>query len=466
MPKRQINIGKLIMINIAMVVSLRGLPMSAEYGLSLIFFFLAATFFFLLPVSLVSAELATGWHTGRGVYTWVSEALGPRWGFLAVWLQWIQNVIWYPTVLSFTAATIAYIFSPSLSENKTYNLFMILGIYWLGTFLNFKGMNFSSWISTIGVLCGTFLPGFVIILFGFIWYFSSEPIQTTWSISALFPDFSHINHWVYLAGMMLLFAGMEVSAVHALEVKNPQKDYPKSIFLSVLLILTIFILGSLSIAVVVPKSQISLVAGILQALNIVLDSFHLKPLMPWIAALIAIGTIGQITTWIIGPSKGLYATAKMGDLPPFFQKVNDNHVPTHILYIQGIIVTIFSFIFLFMPTVSSSYWILTAMTAQLYLLMYILLYISALRLRYTQPKIIRAYRIPGGNLGMWLVVLIGLIGACFSYILGFVPPSELKSISLKYYVLFLCLGSALFIAIPLIIYAFRKSSWKSFDINS
>lgn len=435
--------------------------MSAEYGLSLIFFFFAATVFFLLPVSFVSAELATGWHSGRGVYTWVSEAFGPRFGFLAVWLQWIQNVIWYPTVLSFTAATIAYIFNPAYSENTLYNLFMILGIYWLGTFLNFKGMNLSSWISTIGVVCGTFIPGFIIILFGFIWYFSSDPIQTTWTISALFPDFSHINHWVYFAGMMLLFAGMEVSAVHALEVKDPQKDYPKAIFLSVILILTIFILGSLSIATVVPKSQISLVAGILQALHVFLDSFHLKHLMPWIAASIAIGAIGQITTWIIGPSKGLYATAKMGDLPPFFQKVNENHVPKNILYIQGFIVTIFSLVFLFMPTVSSSYWILTAMTAQLYLLMYILLYLSALRLRYKEPNVPRAYKIPGGNFGMWFVTIIGLIGAIFSYLIGFVPPPQFKSVSTSFYMGFLFIGSVFFIVLPLIIYAFRKPSWKS-----
>jgi amino acid transporter len=93
----------LAIMNITAVVSLRGLPAEAEYGLSSIFYYTFAAIFFLIPVSLVAAELATGWPEKGGVFRWVGEAFGPRWGFVAIFLLWIESTIWFPTVLTFAA---------------------------------------------------------------------------------------------------------------------------------------------------------------------------------------------------------------------------------------------------------------------------------------------------------------------------------------------------------------------------
>ena len=98
------------MMTAAAVVSLRGLPMMAKEQMTLFVYIAFATFIFLIPAALVSAELGGAFgEKGGGVYTWVKEAFGCRWGFVAIWLQWIQNVVWYPTVLAFSAATIAYV---------------------------------------------------------------------------------------------------------------------------------------------------------------------------------------------------------------------------------------------------------------------------------------------------------------------------------------------------------------------
>jgi hypothetical protein len=75
--------------------SFRGLPAEAEYGLVSIFYYVFAAVFFLIPVSLVAAELATGWPQKGGVFRWVGEAFGPRWGFVAIFLQWAESTIWF-----------------------------------------------------------------------------------------------------------------------------------------------------------------------------------------------------------------------------------------------------------------------------------------------------------------------------------------------------------------------------------
>lgn len=67
-PVKKLGIATLAIMNIVAVVSLRGLPAEAEYGLSSIFYYLFAAVFFLIPVSLVAAELATGWPEKGGYF--------------------------------------------------------------------------------------------------------------------------------------------------------------------------------------------------------------------------------------------------------------------------------------------------------------------------------------------------------------------------------------------------------------
>ncbi len=454
--RKVLGVFTLAMINVAAIESLKNLPIMAKVGYSAIFFYFIACVIFFIPCALVSAELATGWPSTGGVYTWVKEGLDEKWGFVSIWLQWIENVIWYPTILSFAAATLAYLFYPALAQNRYYLLFMILGIFWVSTLINSFGMRASGLISTVGVLVGTIVPGALIIVLGSVWLFSGAHVQVHFTVSSIFPNMHNIRSIVFLVGVLLALGGMEMSAVHAKEVKNPQRDYPRAIFLSTIVILVLSVLGSLAIAVVVPAKNISLVAGVMQAFQDFFISFHVPWATPVLAFLIALGAIAMVSTWIVGPSKGLLEAAKDGDVPKIFEKLNSSQMPIIIMLLQGVLISMLALVFLFMPTVSSSYWILTDLTAQLYLLMYLLMFIAAIRLRYSQPDVKRAYRIPLKNIGMWLVAGIGVVGSIFAIIIGFIPPAGLQTGSLFFYESFLSLGIVIMIILPLVIYHFSK----------
>jgi putative glutamate/gamma-aminobutyrate antiporter len=460
--RKQLSVFMLAMMNIAIIMNLRGLPMMAKEGLAMVFFLLFASIIFLLPTSLVSAELATGWPVSGGVYKWIKEAFGGRLGFIAIWLQWIQNVIWYPTILSFGAGALAYLFfNPALANNKLFNVIVILSVYWGATLMNFRGMKTSGRLTTAGVIGGTIFPGILLIVLGVIWWLKGNPLEFTLTSHSILPDFGNFDNISFLAGVVLLFAGMEVSAVHAMEVRNPKTEYPKAIFLAAATIVAIFTLSSLAIAAVIPVANISLTAGIMQGFKDLLHRFNMDWLLPIIGALVAFGAIGAVTAWIIGPSKGLLATAKDGDLPPFLAYTNKNGVATHILFVQGLIVTLITLVYLLMPNVSSAFFLLTALTAILYLIMYIMLFAAAIRLRYSQPEVHRAYMVPGGNLGMWIVSGIGILGALFAIAVGFFPPSQLTMGSPTFYVTFLIVGIVICAAAPVIIYFFKKPEWVS-----
>ena len=122
--RKSLTTGAMAFMTAAAVISLRGLPLMAAEEMTMFFYIAFATLLFLIPAALVSAELGSAFSGQEGgVYRWVGAAFGKKLGFTAIWLQWIQNVVWYPTVLAFAAAAIAYgIGKPELANNGKYTV--------------------------------------------------------------------------------------------------------------------------------------------------------------------------------------------------------------------------------------------------------------------------------------------------------------------------------------------------------
>lgn len=457
--RRFINLFLLAMLNLSVMASLRNLPIVAEYGFASAFLYLVVALVFLFPAALISGELATGWSRTGGIYIWVREAFGPGWGFFAVWMQWIHNVTWFPAILSFSATALAYLFQPSLAENRIFLTAVVLIGFWGFTLFNYFGLKNSSWFSAIGVISGTIVPGFLLIGLGSYWIGSGQPLQIQFNFQNILPSFTGIENWVFLTGLFLAFGGLEVSAVHVKEVQDPQKSFPKAISIAAGLALLLYVAGALAIAIMIPKGQISLVAGLMEAFALFFNQLKVPYLIYPIGIMIVLGAVGELNAWIIGPVRAMHATSKHGDLPPVFQKLNKYKMPSNLLLFQGIIVTIASLVFLYMPTASSAFWILSAMSAQLYLIMYVLMFLAAIKLRYSHPEVPRAYRVPYKMPGIWIFGSLGAISSTLAFFLGFVPPAQLKVGSLWFYEGFLFIGIGAMCLIPYLIYRFRSPNW-------
>ncbi|KPK32962.1 MAG: hypothetical protein AMS24_02715 [Chlamydiae bacterium SM23_39] len=455
--KRVLTIFMLSMINVAAICNIANLSFTAQHGFSSLFYYLFGAIVFFIPVGLISAELATGWPERGGVYIWVREALGEKLGFVSIWMQWIENIIWYPTILSFSAASIAYVINPQLAENKFYIMITILIIFWIFTFINFLGMKISGWISSLCVIIGIFIPVTILIVLGTIWILKGNPSNISFNLKTFIPEIKSINQFSVLAGILLILGGLEMSAVHAKEVENPQKNYPKAIFLSTIIILIILSLGALSIAVTIPLEKIELASGSIEAITHLLSYFKLFWAIKIVAILMITGALGMISTWIVGPTKGILATARHGELPPLLQKTNKKNMPISILIIQATIVTFLSSLFLYMPTVSATYRLLLHLAAQLYLIMYVLMFISAIVLRYKKADVKRSYKIPFGNVGIWIIGSLGLLSSIFAMIFGFFAPEGYEKP--RFFIFFQITGVIILFILPIIMHASRKPHW-------
>lgn len=466
----KMGVFTLAMINVSAIVSLRGLPAESTYGLSSAFYYIFAAIFFLVPVSLVAAELTTGWPQKGGVFRWVGEAFGPRLGFLAIWLQWIESTIWFPTVLTFAAVSLAFIgenqaWDAAVAANKWYVLAIVLFVYWLATILNFRGMRMSGNITKWGTLIGTVIPAAIIIVMGLIYWGAGNHIDINMSPQKFFPDLTKFDNLVLAASIFLFYAGMEMSAVHVKDVNDPGRNYPLAILTAAIITVIIFVFGTLAIGFIIPGSQINLVQSLLIAFDKFFGYFHIGWFGPIMAICLAFGVLAQVVAWVGGPSKGLLTVGYAGYLPPTMQKTNKHGVQVGILMIQAIVVTILSIFFVIMPSVQTAYQIISQLTIILYLIMYMLMFAAGIYLRYKEPQVKRTFRIPGGNAGMWIVGGIGLLGALAAFLVSFIPPSQIPTGSPAFYVIVLILGALIFSGIPFLIYAMRKPSWKN-AINS
>ena len=452
-----LGVFSLAMINVAAVLSLRNVPSMAEYGWASLFWIGLGTIVFLVPLALVGAELAAAYPTSTGLYDWVRRSEGAEPGFMGIWAEWVENVVWFPTVMSFVSATLAYALFPSLAANKLYLFLTMVGLFWLITLINILGERWSNALGTFGVIAGSLLPaaGIVVLAVGWLLsgHHSAAPVH---GVSSFVPHTFGLSSLALVSSVILIFAGMEMAGYHAVETRNPQRDFPRAMAVSAVLVFAFTALPALAIAIVVPQEQISLVGGVVQAF----DNFY-RPLgVGWLtrptALLLFLGAVALVSTWVIRPAKGLQGPVRDGILPPIWGRQNRHRVPVGVIVVQAVLATVFSSAFLLIPGVSGAYWVLSALTTQVLCVMYFLVFTSAVRLRYTQPDLTRPYRIPGGLAGMWVVGGFGALAVAAAFVLGFVPPSQITTLSPGLYPFVIGIGSLVLLAPAVFLYHARR----------
>jgi amino acid transporter len=460
----------------AVVTSLRGLPVMAKEEMTMFAYIGFAVILFLIPAALISAELGSAFADRKGgVYTWIGEAFGERWGFVGIWLQWIQNVVWFPTGLAFAAAAAAF----ALDDAGLANAHIYVGIfcivsYWLATLLALRGNAVLARVAKYGFLIGTVVPGAVLVGLFIYWIATGHPVG--WA-NLTDPAVSHVvdgrtaprfvpalvgfGSLAFLGNIMLLFAGVEAQGVHVKDMKNARRGFPMAMLLASVISVAVFLLGSVAVAGLVPYSKLVLQTGVFTAMQTVLvGQWHANWIVQVLALLVCFGALSGALAWLSAPSRGLLATAVDGVLPPVLQKTNARGIQRNILLLQALIVTAVSSIYLFTADVSAAFFLISTVTISLYIVMYMLMYAAAIRLRYTQPDLPRSFMVPGGKPGIWLVAGIGFAAVAFSLLVSFFPPTQLPVGNPAVYVALVAAGLVVFIGAALIIYSIRKPAWR------
>lgn len=449
----------LAMLMVASVGSIAQLSDSASFGLGAVTVYLLPALLFLLPVGLVSAELATS-HPG-GIFVWVREAFGDRTGFQATWFVFMNSITLYPSLLSFGAAALATAMGrPDLASNGLYMGLVVLVVFWLATWIVSRGMKASTLVSNLGLIAGTIIPAVFLIFFMCAWLIDSKTSQIEFAVSDLAPPFDGLSSLALVVGTFVAFAGLEVNAVHIGKLKGPPTNYLKSVVTAAVLVFSMYLLGSLAISVAVPDSSLELTSGASQAFSVYADGFGVPGLSYVLSALLVLGAFAASIAWIGGPSRSMWLVGRAGYLPRGLQRTNRNDVQIALLLFQGAIVTVLSLVFIVAPNTSAAFALLQDVSIVLYMLMYVLMFAAAIRLRRTQPDVERPIRITG----LMPIAIVGALAATSAIVLGLTPPAGYTSTPVAIYASIVAVGVVLLGVPPQFIYRFRRASWRTDEV--
>jgi len=359
----------------------------AVFGLPSVVLYAIPAVVFLVPAALVSAELASGWK--GGVYNWVSEGISPAMGFAAVWCQFAQTTFYYPAVLAYIASTLSYAFAPGLAHSGVYTTVVIIVLFWASVLVVARGVRSTEKLASWGILIGTLIPGLLLVVLAVIYLAQGNHSAAPLDGHHVLPPWHGLTSIVLIVNGFFTYAGVEVNAVHVDDLANPAREFPRAILLAVIVILLVFIPPTLAISISVPSQNISLTAGVMQAFRSLLDHFSISFLEPVIAIGLVVASISGLLDWLAGPSTGLVQIGReRGYLPRYFQQMNANGVQLRILVAQGLVITVIGLLYALVPTVSRAYWIFAALATEVYLIMYVLMFVAAYQSRSVSRSIL------------------------------------------------------------------------------
>lgn len=420
--KSRITIFQISIMTIITIAGLRGLPAMAIMGWSSIILYLVPAALFFIPTAMVSAELGATYE--GGIYEWVREGLGKRWGLVAVWMQWGHNIVWYPAQLAFIGAAAASVVGlRDLADSGLYIATVIVIVFWAGVWLTLKGGNLFAKVATVAGLIGVIIPTILLLLLGLFWIITGQKISPTLTASKPIPNFLDFAAIALVVQNFLAFAGMEVNAVHAQHLDNPKK-YTKVVGIAFVGALTIFILPTLVLSMVLPK-DVNLSEGAVIAFQTMFEQFHMGFMGNVMALAIVFGAVASLISWLSGPSRGILNAARDGALPGFFHKTNKNDAQSGVLYLMGVVVTLLATLYIIFPkSVSMVFSMLIGMAVAQYVCMYFLMFIAAIKLRREGKTGKDGYRAPA----LTFFCSLGIIATLVAFLMTFIPSSSQQGI--------------------------------------
>ncbi|MBO3401660.1 glutamate:gamma-aminobutyrate antiporter [Clostridium perfringens] len=468
--KKSLTLFGFFAMTASMVMAVYEYPTFATSKLHLVFYLLLGGFLWFIPVALCAAEMATvdGWEKG-GVFTWTGKNLGKKYGFANLFFEFFEITVGFVTMIYFILGALSYVFDwPALNSNPMIKFIGVLVIFWILALSQFGGTKYTAKIAKIGFTVGILLPAAILIILALVYIIQGNPIYIS-SKDTFVPDFTKVNTLVVFVSFILSYMGVEASATHANEMDNPKKEYPLAMLLLVIVAIVVSTLGGLAIAAVIPQDQINLSAGVVQTFAVLLGHFTANNtiLVKIIALLLAFGVIAEVSSWVVGPTRGMIIAAEEGAIPKSWAKTNEHDVPVYLVIAQGIIVSIWDAVLTFGAGGSNlSFLAAMSLTVVIYLSGYILFFVGYIK-AILGEGLNGAYQMPGGKPVKIIVAIIGLATSIFAFFISFVPPTSIagNAVQSHEYMWMLIISYVISLILPFAIYDLCQKYMHSHEGN-
>ncbi|MEE8340991.1 MAG: APC family permease [Candidatus Neomarinimicrobiota bacterium] len=430
---RSLKLWDIVLLNVTAIIGLRWISLAAVGGNTSIILWIAALIFFFVPQAFAVIELTTRLPGEGGIYIWTKKAFGEFNGFLSGWCYWTANLIYFPNLLVYIAGISVFVLGDgyqALGENKNYIILFSLIALWTVMIFNIIGLKLGRWINNIGGI-SSWISGTILILFGII-AVAKYGIANPMPAESFFSNIITLDKLSFWASMCFGFAGLELAAVIAGEIKSPRKIIPKATIYSGIIIALVYLLGTFSLLVALPSSEINIITGFLQGIAAIGTKLGLGWTSQILALLITLGGIGGLMAWFTGAARLPFVAGVDKYLPKGFGKVHPKYGSPHIaIIVQGIIASAFIVMSFIGTTVRDAYLILLDTTLLVYFVPYIYMFGAYIVLRRQNgSKDDNIISIPKNNFIATLVAISGLVTTIVAMIMSIIPTSDIENVLL------------------------------------
>jgi glutamate:GABA antiporter len=419
----RLSLRDLVLFNLVAIIGIPWVATAAKAGPGSITLWVLAALLFFVPQGLAVIQLAADLPEEGGIYAWTRKELGEAHGFICGWCYWINNVLYYPSLLLSAAVMATFVIGKGesgLADNWTYVLpFTLIGLI-VAIGLNVAGVGTGKWLQNAGGL-SVFLPGLLLVALGCYRVWTGAPANPI-RLAELKPEFGNLGMLNLWATIAFAFAGLELSSTMASEIKDAPRNLPRSIYVTAPLVALIYIVGTCSMLWLVPREQINVVAGPLQAIaNGVGASWWW--VVSFIALLLTVARIGGVGAWLVGSSRVAFVVGLDRYFPEAFSRIHPRwRTPYVAILIQGGIAVVFLLLSVVGKgtTVETAFLILIDMSLLIYFVPYLYLFICLMVHCWKQPG--ETLIIPGGRFGAVVAGISGASITLFAMVVSLFPP--------------------------------------------
>ncbi|MBS0589955.1 MAG: amino acid permease [Proteobacteria bacterium] len=424
--RKSLGVLDLVLFNTVAIVGLRWVALAGHSGPSSLTLWLLAALAFFIPQGLCVMTLSSALPKEGGLYVWVGEAFGERQGFLVGWVYWASTLLYFPTLALSTAIFGLYIFNgrfAALEHAHAYAIGASLALLAIALACNTVGSNAGRWLQNLGGLA-QWLPSLVVMVVGMVALFA-DGSATPMPAASFAPSFSNFDTIIFFSQICFAYAGLELALILAGEIREPRRTIPRALLISGVVIAAIYMLNTLALMWALPAEDISIIAGVNQAISQAGAAHGMPWLGPPVALLMTLAGVGGLGAWMIGTARLLFVGGMDRLLPPALARVHPRWgTPYVALLVQGTLAALFVVIANQGASVHTAYLILVDATAILTFIPYLYLFAAAIALRTHIVRTTGALAIPGGTSGSLLVNGIGFLTTVGAIVLALVPPSD------------------------------------------
>jgi len=404
--------------------SLRWIATAAAAGPSALVIWIVAALGFFVPLVFTVLELSSRYPEEGGIYVWSKRAFGPFAAFITGWCYWGSNLPYFPGLLYFAAANALFMGGPAWqawASNSVYFISVATAGLAVAVTMNVVGLNVGKWLNNAGAIASWIVAAVVIALAGVAWtrFGAATPIDT----HSLVPSTS-LKDVIFWSTIAFAFGGVESGSTMGEEIQDARRTVPRAILTAGAIITVLYLAGTLSVLLAMPKEQVSGLQGIMQAIQAMTGKFGLAWLVPPIAALVTLNALGGVGGWFAATARLPFVAGIDRYLPPAFGALHPRwRTPYVALLVQAAIALVFVFLGQAGTSVRGAYDALVSMGIIAYFIPFLYMFAAMIALQ-REPAGAEVMRVPGGRHAAVVLAAIGFVVTAISIVLACIPPDE------------------------------------------